>query len=470
MVRAGREEVQGERPLGPLRSAPRLVAAALALLLARRWRSGARPPPRAGARRRDRPSARRPRRRPHRPAPAPRRTAGTARARSCSRCPATRSFAARGGRRAGALGRGRRSSGRRCARTSTSCGASTCRSCSRCSIPRGATPATLALLRLDGDAAHRGDRRRARAAGAARASSTASGRARRMFLWRDPTRMAGRDPGARRPGRATGARGPGIPASADLTAPSRASSATPSLAAGRSSWAAHADGALQPGPRRAAAPVARRRAREPDPRGAEEARAREGGARAAASLVVGSVPWGERSRTRRLLLGAGAVARRWRWPCSRRWLIAAATPTPPDAARPVAAASPTPADGQPSHRLPSPATPSPSALAQAEQAPPAPPLRLSHPPLVDGRRQLPIARHAVESTPEVARASERRPRPAAERAAAQRDQPSATASPSPSSTTAWSAKATASTASASSASATPRSRSRSRAAARLLSF
>jgi hypothetical protein len=106
---------------------------------------------------------------------------------------------------------------------------------------------------------------------------------------------------------------------------------------------------------------------------------REKGAHEPGVLVVGSVPWGERSRTRRLLLGAGAVLA-LALAVLAGWLIRS-TPTLPDAARP-AAVSPTPVAASVA-ATPVPATPSPTALAQEEQAPPAPPLRLSHPPVVE---------------------------------------------------------------------------------------
>ena len=122
---------------------------------------------------------------------------------------------------------------------------------------------------------------------------------------------------------------------------------------------------------------------------------REKGAHEPGVLVVGSVPWGERSRTRRLLLvgGAGlalalAVLAGW---------LMRSTPTLPDAAHPAAAASPTPMAASVAP-TPLPATPSPTALAPEEQAPPAPPLRLSHPPVVE--RPAPSAAPG-EQNPEV---------------------------------------------------------------------
>jgi len=126
---------------------------------------------------------------------------------------------------------------------------------------------------------------------------------------------------------------------------------------------------------------------------------REKGAHEPGVLVVGSVPWGEHSRTRRLLLGAGAVLA-LALAVLAGWLMRR-NPTPPDAAHPVVAASPTPVTASVAP-APVPATPSPTALTQEEQAPPAPPLRLSHPPLVEP----PAPAHdraaaADESKPEV---------------------------------------------------------------------
>jgi len=126
---------------------------------------------------------------------------------------------------------------------------------------------------------------------------------------------------------------------------------------------------------------------------------REKGAHEPGVLVVGSVPWGERSRTRRLLLGAGAglvlalaVLAGW---------LMRSTPTRPDAAHPAAAVSPTPVAASVAP-APVTASPSPTALAQEEQAPPAPPLRLSHPPVVEPPALAPDrASAAAEQKPEV---------------------------------------------------------------------
>jgi hypothetical protein len=125
---------------------------------------------------------------------------------------------------------------------------------------------------------------------------------------------------------------------------------------------------------------------------------REKGAHEPGVLVVGSVPWGERSRTRRLLLGAGAglvlaLA------VLAGWMMR--TPTRPGAARPAAAVSPTPVAASVAP-APVSASPSPTALAQEEQAPPAPPLRLSHPPDVEPPAPAPArASAAAEQKPEV---------------------------------------------------------------------
>ena len=122
---------------------------------------------------------------------------------------------------------------------------------------------------------------------------------------------------------------------------------------------------------------------------------REKGAHEPGVLVVGSVPWGERSRTRRLLLGAGAVVA-LALAVLAGWLMRSA-PTPSDAAHPAAAVSPTPVAASVAP-TPVPATPSPTALTPEEQAPPAPPLRLSHPPVVE--RPAPAAA-PEEQNPEV---------------------------------------------------------------------
>jgi type IV secretory pathway VirB10-like protein len=127
---------------------------------------------------------------------------------------------------------------------------------------------------------------------------------------------------------------------------------------------------------------------------------REKGAHEPGVLVVGSVPWGERSRTRRLLLGAGAVLA-LALAVLAGWLMRS-TPTLPDAAHP-AAASPTPPEAASVAPTPLPATPSPPALAREEEAAPAPPIRLSHPPVLE-RPPTPPARAAAaeEQKPEVA--------------------------------------------------------------------
>jgi len=117
-------------------------------------------------------------------------------------------------------------------------------------------------------------------------------------------------------------------------------------------------------------------------------------------LVVGSVPWGARSRTRRLLLGAGAVLA-LALAVLAGWLMRR-TPTLPDAAHPAAAVSPTPVAASVAP-TPLPATPPPAALAREEDAAPAPPILLSHPPVLE-RPATPPARAAAaeEQKPEVA--------------------------------------------------------------------
>ena len=122
---------------------------------------------------------------------------------------------------------------------------------------------------------------------------------------------------------------------------------------------------------------------------------REKGAHEPGVLVVGSVPWGERSRARRLLLAAGAVLA-LALAVLAGWLMRS-TPTLPDPAHQGAAVSPTPVAASVAPTL-VPATPSPTALTPEEQAPPAPPLRLSHPPVVE--RPAPAAA-PEEQNPEV---------------------------------------------------------------------
>jgi hypothetical protein len=111
-------------------------------------------------------------------------------------------------------------------------------------------------------------------------------------------------------------------------------------------------------------------------------------------LVVGSVPWGERSRTGRLLLAAsalvvvaGAVLAGW---------LLRSNPAPQAASRPVVPAATS--------------LPSPSASAVTSPTPqiapsplpteaPAPPIRLSHPPAGAGRAPAAAPRASEASAP-----------------------------------------------------------------------
>ena len=106
---------------------------------------------------------------------------------------------------------------------------------------------------------------------------------------------------------------------------------------------------------------------------------REKGAHEPGVLVVGSVPWGERSRMRRVLLGAGAVLA-LSLAVLAGWLMRRDTTSPavarPDTAAPTPAVAVSPA--------PTLLPPTPSPLAAAEDEPtPSPPIRLSKPPVVE---------------------------------------------------------------------------------------
>jgi hypothetical protein len=120
---------------------------------------------------------------------------------------------------------------------------------------------------------------------------------------------------------------------------------------------------------------------------------REKGAHEPGVLVVGSVPWGERSRARRFLLGAGAVLA-LALAALAGWLMRRDAPSPA-VARPEAAA-PTPVVAATVAPIPLPPTPSPVTTAEEEPTP-APPIRLSKPPVVE--RPLAPAEHgsAVEA-------------------------------------------------------------------------
>jgi hypothetical protein len=103
---------------------------------------------------------------------------------------------------------------------------------------------------------------------------------------------------------------------------------------------------------------------------------REKSARDPGVLVVGSVPWGATSPTRRLLLAAGAAAvlagAVW-----VGWLLRPATPLPAAAAVPAPATPAAQSRPVPTPTLPPPAPPLPAATRY--EAPAAPAVRLSRP-------------------------------------------------------------------------------------------
>ena len=97
-------------------------------------------------------------------------------------------------------------------------------------------------------------------------------------------------------------------------------------------------------------------------------------------LVVGSVPWGERSRSGRLLLAAGAIVV-LAGAVLAGWLLRS-SPAPESSGRPAAPA----ATPQPSPTASAVASPAPQAApSQPLSDPPVPPIRLSHPPASAGR-------------------------------------------------------------------------------------
>ena len=103
---------------------------------------------------------------------------------------------------------------------------------------------------------------------------------------------------------------------------------------------------------------------------------REKSARDPGVLVVGSVPWGGTSPTRRLLLAAGAAAV---LACAvwLGWLLRPATPPPAAAAQPAPATPAAQSRPVPTPTLPPPAPPLPAATRY--EAPAAPAVRLSRP-------------------------------------------------------------------------------------------
>ena len=125
---------------------------------------------------------------------------------------------------------------------------------------------------------------------------------------------------------------------------------------------------------------------------------REKGAHEPGVLVVGSVPWGERSRARRLLLGAGAVLA-LSLAVLAGWLMRRGA-TSPGVARPAAAAPP---PAGPASTAPTPLPPTPAPLAAVEEVPaPAPPIRLGNPPPVERPAAPERAAASEEPTPEAA--------------------------------------------------------------------
>jgi hypothetical protein len=137
---------------------------------------------------------------------------------------------------------------------------------------------------------------------------------------------------------------------------------------------------------------------------------REKGAHEPGVLVVGSVPWGERSRTRRLLVGAGAVMA-LSLAVLAGWLMRRGA-TPPAGARPE---TPAPTPAVMASVAPTPLAPTPSPLAAVEDEPgPAPPIRLSKPPIVERLETAPErAAEGLEPAPETAAPSASAAAPAA---------------------------------------------------------
>ena len=294
MVREAAKEVAGDQPRGAKRWHHGLVAAGLTLLLAvlafcaaAAARPGSRDRDAAGA---DRPAVRRrPRRRP-RAARGSTSWCGRCRARRRSR-PPPRAYRRRGA--------GRRSREPSCGRSSSSCARSTCRPRSSSPTPRGATPASrrccgwTSARRSSRSAASPRSRSRSR-------SSTGCG----------PRRRSSGGPRASAAGQDAAQILSGLGfAEADLLDRGRELPAAGEPGRGRPARPAHADGTLRAIGRGAAAAVALRGApvslildalrkleRERDPK------------QPPGVLVVGSVPWGETSRRRRVAIAAGIAA------------------------------------------------------------------------------------------------------------------------------------------------------------------
>jgi hypothetical protein len=101
---------------------------------------------------------------------------------------------------------------------------------------------------------------------------------------------------------------------------------------------------------------------------------REKEAREPGVLVVGSVPWGERSRTRPFWLAAGATAA-LALAVFVGWMLRPSLPAPASAAAPAV----TPPAVTPHPAVPAPAASAPQAASAPSTVPPAPPIRISRP-------------------------------------------------------------------------------------------
>jgi hypothetical protein len=105
---------------------------------------------------------------------------------------------------------------------------------------------------------------------------------------------------------------------------------------------------------------------------------REKDAREPGVLVVGSVPWGERSRASRVLLVAGAAAV-LALAVAAGWMLRPVRVAPAPVAPAAAPAAPATLVPRPAPTLPPPA-PSLPALSVSATEPPPPPIRISRPP------------------------------------------------------------------------------------------
>jgi len=120
------------------------------------------------------------------------------------------------------------------------------------------------------------------------------------------------------------------------------------------------------------------------------------GAQEPGVLVVGSVPWGETSRARRLALRGGALVV-VALAVLAGWLLRRAPAAPVPAARPATAVAPTPAPTPSAGALLRATAPPPTALAPPPE--PVPPIRLSHAPAAEPARLRPADRTAAPSAP-----------------------------------------------------------------------